>query len=602
VDLGPYDYFLPGLVFLVTLVLAVTTVVVVGVSLYRVIRSFPRQCCLAAVSIGLMVCLGVKGWLLWYLIAGIVLGVLCCAWIWSRIQALRIVCLAAPLLIPLPVVLLWRALSDKPRFLNSWQDALLFVERASDIAAGVTPVLPVLFLGMAIFALAYAQLKRGRLFADARLATPFCWDSSYPVQQIHKSGSRLEAFLRAPYEEILMPTRVALPVMMILLFVFCRVYSSYVPSVEGRLHDCVLLLAFAGFTLFLACVVRQCWLLWDMIHDLLKSIALLPLAAAFKRLPKAITARFGPYLATPVPGKLPQLELQLQQCRALAFQYGAVRDRLQKMFNLNGKTLGDLDRAMWYDRGVPARIKRLAWQEWQAAGSPCGDGLRFWLEAERMEAFTRISRKTRSLPPQQYFTAAGRACLRVLNAYWPHVSSPEAHADLEPSASVGKLTEETIDPYLTHPGDLNDSRDTSSLKAVQTWLRTAEDFSALEITFYLSQFFVHLRNLARSLTWGPLLAVLAIASYPFHPQRLMLTIAGGGVLILICLGLYILFHIEWDDVVSRIQKTTPQRLDLSGPFLHNIAVYTLPLLGVLAASSSDCRTCFTPCLFRFIRC
>jgi hypothetical protein len=115
----------------------------------------------------------------------------------------------------------------------------------------------------------------------------------------------------------------------------------------------------------------------------------------------------------------------------------------------------------------------------------------------------------------------------------------------------------------------------------------AEDFVALEITAGLSRSFVQLRNLARSLAWAPLLAVLALVSYPFHPQRLMLLIAAVLLLILMGGAIKVFLQIEWDELISRIMKGTPQKIDLSWHFFRGLAVYVVPLLGLLAAASAD---------------
>jgi len=104
---------------------------------------------------------------------------------------------------------------------------------------------------------------------------------------------------------------------------------------------------------------------------------------------------------------------------------------------------------------------------------------------------------------------------------------------------------------------------------------------------YLSQFFVQLRNLLLFLTVGPLLLLLAVTTYPLQPQRLWLLFAGALIVTVVLVAVRMFVQIERDEVISRIAGTTPNRLNIHWSFLGNIFTYALPLLGVLAAASTD---------------
>ncbi len=124
-------------------------------------------------------------------------------------------------------------------------------------------------------------------------------------------------------------------------------------------------------------------------------------------------------------------------------------------------------------------------------------------------------------------------------------------------------------------------------KEVRRRLEVAEDFVALEIISYLSQYFVQLRNLLLFLTIGPLLLLFAVTSYPLQPQRLWLLSAAVLIVAVTLAALRIFVQIERDELVSRISGTTPNRLNLNWSFLGSILKYALPLLGILAAVSTD---------------
>src|SRR5439155_11383937 len=106
-------------------------------------------------------------------------------------------------------------------------------------------------------------------------------------------------------------------------------------------------------------------------------------------------------------------------------------------------------------------------------------------------------------------------------------------------------------------------------RAVRKWVQLAEDFVALEIVNYVSQFFVQLRNLVMFLTIGPLLLMLAVTSYPFQPQRLLLLFIWLLIGILVVAAVVIFMQIERDELVSRISRTTPHRLSLHWGFFSN---------------------------------
>src|SRR5690606_30517028 len=59
--------------------------------------------------------------------------------------------------------------------------------------------------------------------------------------------------------------------------------------------------------------------------------------------------------------------------------------------------------------------------------------------------------------------------------------------------------------------------------ARQRWVRTAEDFLAIQTVLYLSQEFNHARNLLGGLVLSSVLALLAVLSYPMQPHNLLIS-------------------------------------------------------------------------------
>src|SRR5262249_14459221 len=157
--------------------------------------------------------------------------------------------------------------------------------------------------------------------------------------------------------------------------------------------------------------------------------------------------------------------------------------------------------------------------------------------------------------------SAATVCLSVLQRVWSDPALKEKFA-VPPSAEPDDAKRIVVE---TQPKPLSNID-----KKVRTWLALAQDLVALEVTVYLSQFFVHLRNLILFLTIAPLLMLLAVSSYPFQPQRLWLLLAGALVGIGTATVVWIIIQIERNEVVSHILSTTPNRLNFHWHFLGQI--------------------------------
>jgi hypothetical protein len=113
------------------------------------------------------------------------------------------------------------------------------------------------------------------------------------------------------------------------------------------------------------------------------------------------------------------------------------------------------------------------------------------------------------------------------------------------------------------------------------WLSMAEELLALRIVYLVSQFAAPLRSMSAQLIYGPILLLLAVAWYPFHPQRLMAIVIwvfiGGGVLV----TLATLIQLERSDFVSRISRTAPNAMPVDQTFFANLLPYAVPVVGFI---------------------
>jgi hypothetical protein len=118
--------------------------------------------------------------------------------------------------------------------------------------------------------------------------------------------------------------------------------------------------------------------------------------------------------------------------------------------------------------------------------------------------------------------------------------------------------------------------------AAKPTLDPREEFAAVVIVQYVSQFLIPLRALTLALTVAAPLLLLAAASYPFQPERPLLYALMALLAAVVAGILYVLYDLNKNELVSRITKTTPNRFTPDRGFLMSVGTYVLPVLGVAA--------------------
>ncbi|MGC4094400.1 MAG: hypothetical protein QM756_42115 [Polyangiaceae bacterium] len=121
-----------------------------------------------------------------------------------------------------------------------------------------------------------------------------------------------------------------------------------------------------------------------------------------------------------------------------------------------------------------------------------------------------------------------------------------------------------------------------------TWLRDAEAFVATVVALLVNRHVRQFNYFLYTMTSSALLLLLAVASYPFQPQRLLLTWIWVVVGSVVLAGLFVYVELDRNALLSRIAGTTPGRLTLDSALaLRVIAWGLVPLLGVAAAQYPD---------------
>jgi hypothetical protein len=123
-------------------------------------------------------------------------------------------------------------------------------------------------------------------------------------------------------------------------------------------------------------------------------------------------------------------------------------------------------------------------------------------------------------------------------------------------------------------------KDTDTAESVREALR--EEIIAIQYRDYI-QYIVHQQqNLLVFVITGFLLSMLALHSYPFQSPRIVTTFMSGTFLMFGAGIVMVLAQADRDPVLSRITKTTPDKLS-GGFFLRTAGYLGVPLMTVLAA-------------------
>jgi hypothetical protein len=445
-----------------------------------------------------------------------------------------------------------------PKFFTQ-DERLFFFDRATNLANGVTPVVPVLLLGLGFYLWSYIHLRRLYLLDQHALDQPFPPLGSF--SHLNSRHDEVAKDLRRPREAL---TGISAWVACVALcFLFCRLASYFVPSVEGVVTESLLLVALAVLSLLIVYGLLHLRKVWRSLRKLLQAIASLQLDRAFKRLPESVTALFGPYLSSQRGGSPECLERQREMQRALGENYVEVGARLKDVLGLTLQEKKDVLGPTPQEKAdLEAALSQLA------ATTPAGPSL-----TDTARACSVLLERFRKCPP--------------LAEKWLGQEGLEAHAPESPGGRIEKKisTEPPAGgPVTTVTESFMPADDDGPLRK---WLARVQDFVALETVAYLSQFFVHLRNLFWFLGLAPLLMLFAVSSYTFQPQRIWLLLATFLVGLVAVIVIRTFFQIERDEVVSRVLKTTPDRLNFHWPFISHVLLFASPLVGILIAMSAD---------------
>jgi hypothetical protein len=463
-------------------------------------------------------------------------------------------------------------------------NAILDFERLVHLSNGVTSNLPVILFCTALFTWGFCLVKKQFLANRCGVECPFPGGTP-GLTGLRDIDGQVHSELMPPSTLRNHFWKCALLFVLVAVFFFWFQQRA-IPPVDGWWIGFLSLVGFALGAVLLLFTLLQFYYAWHSLRKLLRLLALLPMQTAFQRLNDKVVATFGDYLFSLRP-RHSHLSVSVQQFRRLEQLYPAFRHAVEQA-NANQASLGPLN---------PAAVAAL-WVELQGA-FPNPNQFEPTIAVTFAQEFCPARETDLGSPPAtpgpwggltgQGCSKLADRCLRVLRHFWPLLTLEEAFG--QPTSGEQRPA---APGYLSLPaGD-----------PVREWATAAEDFCAIEITRYLSQFVVQLRTLLMSLTLGALLLLVAAAVYPFFPQRallLFLTTLGGVTALAI---VAFLVQINRDELISRITRSAPNRFTPDLGFLQGAVTYVLPIAVAFMVQfpfvTSTLRSLLDP-LFHIIR-
>src|SRR5207249_2920903 len=128
------------------------------------------------------------------------------------------------------------------------------------------------------------------------------------------------------------------------------------------------------------------------------------------------------------------------------------------------------------------------------------------------DTFLETTAAAQEYPSKQFntFSADARQFVRALANVWPHHPVSTAYGQDTPAVVESQLQHSSPNPSGQGAPDRGEKQPGGEPgEGERIWVRTAEDFVAIQTIVFLSQFFIQLRYLALGIIWPSVLLLLA---------------------------------------------------------------------------------------------
>ena len=428
-----------------------------------------------------------------------------------------------------------------------WTDplkALLYFVRAANLWNGVSPLLPMLFIGIAALWLSVSELWRLSRSEEYVLTNNFLGfgdESSFTGIGVHESAT--VHFLKCSTDEIpLWGLWVTLPFVIYLLL---DMPGLKLVALDGRIFNLFLIgVAFFVYTSLLLLFGRFI-AVWIELRSLLRRLYMHPTRRAYEEL------RTGSVAPSMADRQRISLVEPAGSVTAVEFCLERTREMLRQVEPPNGARK---EAALTFPAGtIASRVSaaRVALSDLVAVIQPTLDALLRDETSGKWHAAIEGKIKLQSA-----MSELSRQVTEIFEPWWR--LDREAHLTARPAADQPGLDESLI--------------------------RNGELFVASRVVDFLRQVFPQLMNLVVFASVGLLALMLALSSYPF-PQRDTVAWLSWIILLSVIGVTFVIFiQINRDRVVSMLSGTTPGELNWNSSFVRQLVVFGLiPILTLLGA-------------------
>lgn len=416
-------------------------------------------------------------------------------------------------------------------------------ERATNPISGVSPLVPFLLLTVGCLLNALCHMARLTLVERLHASSPF-----------RRSDLPSARALAVVEEDVglslvtLWPTIVtSILVVLFLALSLTRLLQHVFTELDGlrfaRLFEVSFFLLFLGVVL----AALRFVLIWRRLRVYLGRLASHPIASAFDRLPAGFR-RIAGYQSFGRLRHLAELSVPVEQARFLS--------------------------RTWHAEG-PAIAKRLGFDAGRLAALGRDMAVFDWAERDLAKLFGREA------SDPKLFSRGGSDVV------------PKLNVGAQPILEVLDRAWQTRPAWLPSKaeGDAPADSESTDSKGGSSWIRSAEDLVAMQTALFLNYVFVHMWNLIAFYAVGALLIFAAVISYPYQPARLILNVLFVLIACLALLTVALFVQMDRDEILSRISKTVPGKINWDLSFVSRVFVYgVLPIVGLIAARVPEIQT------------
>jgi hypothetical protein len=419
-------------------------------------------------------------------------------------------------------------------------DALFYFLRAANFNNGVSPLLPLLFLGVAALLLSICDLARLNLLEECVVTSPFLGftsEDSFAGADHHER--RVATLLRCRAEDL--PNWVLWILAPPAVFLYFGFLGLKPIPIDGRYFGIFFaLVAIFVYTAFLNLFARFVSV-WIELRRLLRRFYFHPSRRAYEEL----------RVASVPPSLAERQHIRLFEPRTSATALEFCLERVRELVR----------RPAVAEPAAPA-----------APGSPAVDTLSARIADTRDRLAAETTHVEDALTRLLHYQARGdwRSALRV------------KHNLQSAMAALAALLANIFEPQWRLLGQprLVDS----SAGAEAQLLLVADLFVASRVVDFLRQVFPQLMNLVFFSTAGLLAMMLAASTYPFPQHDTIAWLSWTMLLVVIAVMILIFVQINRDRVISMLAGTTPGELNWNGAFSWQLITFgVIPILTLLGA-------------------